>query len=61
MRRALRAAGNRRVTIKVFDDANHSLMEAVTGGNAEIPTLKRMAPGVFDTLRAWIGSTVIAP
>jgi pimeloyl-ACP methyl ester carboxylesterase len=61
MRRALGAAGNRRVTIKVFDDANHPLMEAVTGGNTEIPTLKRMAPGVFDTLRAWIGSTVIAP
>ena len=61
MRRGLRAAGNRRVTIKIFDDANHPLMEAVTGGNAEIPTLKRMAPDVFDTLRTWIGSTVIAP
>jgi uncharacterized protein len=52
----LRAAGNRDVTTRVFEHGNHPLMDARTGGNAEIPSLTRMVPGVFETLRVWLTS-----
>ncbi len=54
----LRAAGNRDVTSKVFEQGNHPLMDARTGGNAEIPSLTRMVPGLFDTLRVWLSSRI---
>jgi hypothetical protein len=54
MQRMLRERGNRHVTVKVFEKANHPLMDARTGGNAEIPSLKRQVPGLFDTFRQWI-------
>lgn len=44
MRRELEAAGNKDVTLKIFPNAGHSL--------GELPDQKRMAPGVFDTLRS---------
>jgi pimeloyl-ACP methyl ester carboxylesterase len=54
MRRILLASGNQNVTVRIFKNANHPLMEAHTGGSAEMPKLGRMAPGVFDTLRDWL-------
>lgn len=58
MDEALRSAGQTDVTVRTFEGANHPLMEARTGGNAEVPTLTRMAPGLFDMLRLWIGARV---
>ena len=58
MESVLRAAGNRDVTIMIFAQANHPLMDARTGGNAEVPSLTRMAPGVFETIRAWLASRI---
>lgn len=46
MRRVLSAAGNQDFTLRVFPKAGHSL--------AEMPSGNRMAPGVFDTLSAWL-------
>jgi uncharacterized protein len=46
MRRVLSATGHKDFTVKVFPRAGHSL--------AEMPSGNRMAPGVFDTLRAWL-------
>jgi pimeloyl-ACP methyl ester carboxylesterase len=46
MRRVLAESGHRDFTIKVFPGAGHSLME--------LPEKKRMAPGVFETLRSWL-------
>ena len=46
MRRTLTAAGNKDFTFKIFPQAGHSL--------SELPEKKRMAPGVFDTLRTWL-------
>ena len=58
----LRAAGNSDVTIRLFAQANHPLMDARTGGNAEIPGLTRMVPDVFQTIRTWLSSRIkIAP
>jgi len=50
MRGALAKAGNKDYKLKVFPNANHALMV----GN------KNMAPGVFDTLSAWLLRTVHA-
>jgi pimeloyl-ACP methyl ester carboxylesterase len=61
MRRVLGEAGNRDVKLMVFPNANHPLMEARTGGNAEIPTLKRQVPGLFETLRSWISDHTNQP
>jgi uncharacterized protein len=58
MQRVLNDAGNRNVTVRIFEGANHPLMEAQTGSNAEVPRLQRMAPGVFDTLRSWISEQI---
>jgi pimeloyl-ACP methyl ester carboxylesterase len=52
MKRSLLEGGNKDVTVRVFKRANHSLTEARTGGNDEIPTLARMVP--FDVLRSWL-------
>ncbi len=58
MEDGLRAAGNRDVTIRVLAQANHPLMDARTGGNAEIPGLTRMLPEVFETIRVWLSSRI---
>ena len=58
MENVLRTAGNRDVTIRIFERGNHPLMEARTGGNAEVPGLARMVPGVFDTIRSWLSSRI---
>jgi pimeloyl-ACP methyl ester carboxylesterase len=44
MRGALAKGGNKDYTLKAFPNADHSLMV----GN------KNMAPGLFDTLSAWL-------
>jgi dienelactone hydrolase len=58
MQRALNDGGNRNVTVRIFESANHPLMEAQTGSNAEIPRLQRMVPGLFDLLRSWIAEQI---
>lgn len=49
---ALGPAGN--VTVEFFPTANHALLDAKTGGNAEIPGLSRFAPGMFESMRRWL-------
>jgi pimeloyl-ACP methyl ester carboxylesterase len=46
MRRVLTQAGHKDFTLRIFPKAGHSL--------AELPEGKRMAPGVFETLRSWV-------
>lgn len=47
-----------KLTIEFFPNANHAFLEARTGGNAEIPTLSRFAPGMFASMRRWLHSNV---
>lgn len=61
MRRGLAEAGNRNVTLTLIEGANHPLMEARNGGNAEVSTLSRMAPDVFATLRTWLAAQIDPP
>jgi dienelactone hydrolase len=56
METTLRAAGNRDVTVRIFERANHPLMDARTGGNAEVPSLTQMTPELFGTLRTWLSA-----
>lgn len=54
MQRALRIAGNANFTYKVFPRGNHGLLESETGGNSEIPRLRRFVPKLFDTMTIWL-------
>ena len=53
MREALSKGGNRDLTVKIFPNAGHSLMET--------PSRKGMAPGVFAFLRQWLIARVRLP
>jgi pimeloyl-ACP methyl ester carboxylesterase len=54
MRETLSEGGNKDVTVKIFPNAGHSLMET--------PSRKGMASGVFDYLRQWLAARVrLAP
>ncbi|MET0533082.1 MAG: alpha/beta fold hydrolase [Steroidobacter sp.] len=50
MRLAFEKAGHKDFTFKIFPSAGHSL--------GEQPARRRMAPGVFDTLRDWLRARV---
>ena len=52
--RALKMAGNKDLTVKIFPKGNHGLLEAETGANSEIPKLKRFVPRLFETIRDWL-------
>ncbi len=52
--RALKIAGNKDLTVKIFPKGNHGLLESETGANSEIPKLKRLVPGLFETIRDWL-------
>ena len=53
MQRGISKGEIKDLTLKIFPNANHALTEADTG--------KRMAPGVFDTLRSWLLTRVQMP
>jgi hypothetical protein len=43
------------VTIKIYPEANHLFIKAVTGSVAEYPALeKAFVPGLLDDLAAWV-------
>lgn len=47
--------GNSRLTVKVYPQANHLFIKAVTGSVAEYPTLEKVfVPGLLDDVTAWI-------
>lgn len=54
---ALTRAGNARVTVKVYPDANHLFIASKTGHPSEYATLeKRFVPGLLEELSGWIRS-----
>ena len=52
MRRVLTEAQHKDVSTIIFSNASHSLME--------LPSRKRMAPGVFEALRTWLRDRLFA-
>lgn len=60
-RKSLAQAGNKDVTIRVFPDGDHSLLEAKTGGLKEVPRLKGFVPGYFQMQKDWLLRRVQVP
>lgn len=56
LERALKEAKNQQVTVRVYPEANHMFMQAVTGQQAEYATLpKTFVPSLLDDIDTWIG------
>ncbi len=55
---ALAKSPARDVTIKVFERANHSFLEAGNGGRHEAPSLRGFVAGYLDTHVRWLESRV---
>lgn len=51
---ALRGAGNRDVTVRVLDAANHNFYSAASGAPAEAPGLAGFVPEYFELRTAWL-------
>lgn len=58
MQAALEKSRTRDVTIKVFERANHSFLEAVTGGRREGPSLRGFVAGYLETHVEWLSARV---
>jgi pimeloyl-ACP methyl ester carboxylesterase len=55
---SLKAAGNRDYTLVVIPKANHAMLEAKVGSNAEMKSLQRFAPAYFTTVEGWLAKHV---
>lgn len=51
---SLRAGGNRDYTLRILPGADHTMLEAKVGNNAEMATLQRFAPAYFVTVQDWL-------
>lgn len=54
MEGALKRAGNRDYTIRVFPRGRHDLIEGIDGGPREFPRMKRFVPGYWDAMADWV-------
>jgi pimeloyl-ACP methyl ester carboxylesterase len=59
--RALKKAGNRDVTVKIFPGANHVLFAAKTGTRAEYARGDRFVPEYFNLMREWLHARIELP
>ena len=60
LEKALSDAGNQAVTVRVYPEANHLFMPAVTGQPAEYAMLpKTFVPTLLDDIATWIFKTVL--
>jgi dienelactone hydrolase len=55
---ALEAGGHRDYTLRILPKANHLLLEANVGNNAEMKSLQRFVPAYFDIVLAWLSTRV---
>jgi pimeloyl-ACP methyl ester carboxylesterase len=51
---ALKAGGNPDYTLRILPKANHLLLEAKIGSNAEMASLQRFVPDYFMTIKGWL-------
>jgi len=54
LRETFAATGNRDATVRVFEHANHGLLESRTGYDSEARTLNTYVPGFQEDLVRWI-------
>lgn len=55
---ALKAAGNPDDTLLILSKANHAMLEAKVGSNAEMKSLQRLVPAYFSTIEDWLAKRV---
>lgn len=55
---ALKVAGNHDYTLAVVPKANHAMLEAKVGSNAEIKSLQRFVPSYFTTIEDWLAKRI---
>jgi hypothetical protein len=55
---ALRAGGHRDYTLQILPKANHALLEAKVGNNAEMKSLQRIVPAYFEIVLAWLSTHI---
>jgi uncharacterized protein len=55
---ALKAGGNRDYTLLILPKANHDQLEAKTGSNAEMASLRRFVPTYSTTIRGWLAKRI---
>lgn len=58
---SIRAEHAKDFTIRRFPNGNHSLMECMWGGAAEIGGLRRRVPGLYDSVTDWLEDKKLAP
>jgi uncharacterized protein len=57
-RAALDEAGHPDYTLRILPKANHMVLEAHVGSNAEMPTLQRLVPEYFTVVHEWLSKRV---
>ncbi|MFL5483242.1 MAG: alpha/beta hydrolase family protein [Gemmatimonadaceae bacterium] len=55
---ALKTAGNTDYTLRILPKANHLMLEAKVGNNAEMPSLQRFVPSYYTTVREWLAMRI---
>jgi uncharacterized protein len=55
---ALKAGGHRDYTLRILPKANHALLEAKVGNNAEMKSLQRFVPAYPEIVLAWLSKRV---
>jgi alpha-beta hydrolase superfamily lysophospholipase len=55
---ALTAGGHRDYTLKILPKANHALLEAKVGNNAEMKSLQRFVPAYSAVVLAWLSKHI---
>lgn len=55
---ALKEGGHRDYTLRILPKANHALLEAKVGNNAEMKSLQRFSPEYFPLVRDWLATRV---
>ena len=57
-RAALKGAGNRDVTVKIFPTGDHGLRDAPGGTLKDLPKSRGFVPDYFETQRAWVSKRI---
>lgn len=55
---ALKAGGSRDYTLRILPKANHAMLEAKVGSNAETASLQRFVPAYFTTIQEWLAKHI---
>jgi pimeloyl-ACP methyl ester carboxylesterase len=55
---ALTAGGHRDHTLRILPKANHALLEAKVGNNAEMKSLRRFVPEYSEVVLAWLSKRI---